>query len=172
LNLVGNAVKFTRNGVVSLDVRVESRTGNRVVLRFTVADNGIGIDAEAQKRLFKPFSQADASTTRRFGGTGLGLAICKSLLEQRGGWIRAHSTPGHGTRIQWALPDADARAQAEPLGANAYDFSQRYPGAANRDFDGQPDRVTEMDALVAYLQMLGAGVDFSTYQADTPENAR
>lgn len=76
------------------------------------------------------------------------------------------------TDEQLANANADARAQAEPLGANAYDFSQRYPGAANRDFDGQPDRVTEMDALVAYLQMLGAGVDFSTYQADTPENAR
>ena len=66
----------------------------------------------------------------------------------------------------------DARAQAEPLGEGAYDFEQRYPGAAVRDFDGDPARVTEMDALIAYLQMLGAGIDFETYQAEAPENRR
>jgi len=76
------------------------------------------------------------------------------------------------TDEQVASAARDARAQAEPLGSNAYDFSQRYPGAAIRDFDGDPNRVTEMDALIAYLQMLGAGVDFDTYQADAPENAR
>lgn len=64
---------------------------------------------------------------------------------------------------QLANATIDARAQAEPLGANAYDFEQRYPGAAVRDFDGDPNRVTEMDALIAYLQVLGTMVDFSTY---------
>jgi len=76
------------------------------------------------------------------------------------------------TDEQLANANADARAQAEPLGSNAYDFEQRYPGVAIRDFDGQPDRVTEMDALIAYLQMLGVGVDFSTYRADDPESER
>jgi cytochrome c oxidase cbb3-type subunit 2 len=76
------------------------------------------------------------------------------------------------TDAQIAHANADARAQAEPLGPDAYDFEQRYPGAVDRDFDGQPDRVTEMDALIAYLQMLGTGVDFSTYRADAPENQR
>jgi len=76
------------------------------------------------------------------------------------------------TDDQLAHANADARAQAEPLGEGAYDFEQRYPGAAVRDFDGNPARVTEMDALIAYLQMLGAGVDFRTYQADAPENQR
>ncbi len=76
------------------------------------------------------------------------------------------------TDEQLANATIDARAQAEPLGSNAYDFEQRYPGAAVRDFDGNPDRVTEMDALIAYLQMLGAGVDFETYQAEAPENTR
>jgi cytochrome c oxidase cbb3-type subunit 2 len=73
---------------------------------------------------------------------------------------------------QLANAVADARAQAEPLGDGRYDFEARYPGAAVADFDGDPARVTEMDALIAYLQMLGAGVDFSTYQADAPENNR
>jgi cytochrome c oxidase cbb3-type subunit 2 len=76
------------------------------------------------------------------------------------------------TEEKLANASADARAQANPLDAAAFDFEQRYPGAAIRDFDGSPNRVTEMDALVAYLQMLGAGVDFSTYQAEAPENQR
>ncbi len=73
---------------------------------------------------------------------------------------------------QLANAVADASAQAEPMGDSAYEFEQRYPGAAVRDFDGDAARVTEMDALIAYLQMLGAGVDFDTYQAEAPENQR
>jgi len=68
--------------------------------------------------------------------------------------------------------NADAVAQATPNGEGSYDFSRRYPNAANRDFDGDPSRVTKMDALIAYLQMLGTGVDFRTYHADDPENQR
>jgi cytochrome c oxidase cbb3-type subunit 2 len=67
---------------------------------------------------------------------------------------------------------ADARAQAEPMSDGAFEFEKRYPGVAVRDFDGDPARVTEMDALIAYLQMLGTGVDFSTYRAEAPENRR
>jgi cytochrome c oxidase cbb3-type subunit II len=73
---------------------------------------------------------------------------------------------------QLANASIDARAQAEPMGEHAFDFEQRYPGAAVRDFDGNPARVSEMDALIAYLQMLGTGIDFTTYQANTPENRR
>jgi cytochrome c oxidase cbb3-type subunit 2 len=76
------------------------------------------------------------------------------------------------TDEQIANAAIDARSQAEPLSSTAYDFEQRYPGVAVRDFDGDPARVTEMDALIAYLQMLGTGVDFSTYEAEAPENQR
>ena len=76
------------------------------------------------------------------------------------------------TDEQLASAATDARAQAEPMGENAYDFQERYPDAVVRDFDGDPTRVTEMDALIAYLQMLGTGVDFETYQAEAPENQR
>ncbi|MGE0829766.1 MAG: cytochrome-c oxidase, cbb3-type subunit II [Hyphomonadaceae bacterium] len=67
---------------------------------------------------------------------------------------------------------ADLHAQADPMGPGGYEFTQRYPDALQRDFDGDPARVTEMDAIIAYLQMLGAGVDFSTYEAERPENLR
>lgn len=83
---------------------------------------------------------------------------------------RAVGVPYTDAQIESA--SADIRAQAEPLGGGAYDFEQRYPGAAVRDFDGDPANVTEMDAIIAYLQMLGAGVDFSTYEAEAPENRR
>ena len=96
--------------------------------------------------------------------------------------VNTHLMPGHlranrllsvpYTDEQLTNAAVDARAQAEPLGSHAYDFEQRYPGAAVRDFDGNPERVTEMDALIAYLQMLGVGVDFDTYQAEAPENTR
>ncbi|MBS0384076.1 MAG: cytochrome-c oxidase, cbb3-type subunit II [Proteobacteria bacterium] len=76
------------------------------------------------------------------------------------------------TEDQVAHADADAAAQATPDSDAASDFSRRYPNAAVRDFDGDPSRVTKMDALIAYLQMLGTGVDFSTYHADAPENQR
>jgi cytochrome c oxidase cbb3-type subunit II len=73
---------------------------------------------------------------------------------------------------QIASAESDSRAQAEPMGSDVDGFLRRYPDVATRDFDGQPDRVTEMDALIAYLQMLGSGVDFSTYRADAQDNAR
>jgi cytochrome c oxidase cbb3-type subunit 2 len=76
------------------------------------------------------------------------------------------------TSAQIANAGADALAQAEPQGGGAFDFERRYPGAASRDFDGDPARVTEMDAIISYLQMLGTQVDFSTYEAEDPANLR
>jgi len=96
-NLVGNAVKFTERGDISVDVHVEERTATSVLLRFTVRDSGIGIPVARQSRVFEAFSQADDSTTRRYGGTGLGLTICAHLVQMMGGRVWLESTEGEGS---------------------------------------------------------------------------
>ncbi len=97
LNLAGNAIKFTERGEVLLGARVVEESTDWTMLRFEVSDTGIGIAAEIQARLFLPFSQADATTTRRYGGTGLGLAISKQLAELMGGAIGVESRPASGS---------------------------------------------------------------------------
>ena len=97
-NLLSNAIKFTENGgEVSIRVHKESESDSHVTLRCEVKDNGMGIPPESQPKLFQAFTQADTSTTRRFGGTGLGLAICRSLVEIMGGKIGLQSEPGKGS---------------------------------------------------------------------------
>jgi signal transduction histidine kinase/ActR/RegA family two-component response regulator len=101
INLIGNAVKFTQEGRVSVDVRTEERSESDVLLRFAVSDTGIGIPAEKQKTLFEAFSQVDPSATRRYGGTGLGLAICSQLVRMMGGQIDVDSELGKGSTFHF-----------------------------------------------------------------------
>ncbi|HEY2256876.1 MAG TPA: CHASE domain-containing protein [Variovorax sp.] len=112
VNLLSNAIKFTAQGSVRLSVRAEEGQPAQAPglrLRFAVIDTGIGIDAEVQRRLFTPFTQADASTTRRFGGTGLGLSIVKQLTELMGGECGVFSAPGRGSEFWVSLPLAVER---------------------------------------------------------------
>ncbi len=112
VNLVGNAIKFTDRGDILVGVERRQCEGERVRLAFTVADTGIGMEAEVQSRLFQPFEQADSSTTRRYGGTGLGLAICKRLVDLMDGRIGVESRLGQGSTFRFEI--ALATTQDEP----------------------------------------------------------
>jgi signal transduction histidine kinase/FixJ family two-component response regulator len=121
MNLVGNAIKFTEHGQILVQVDVESRGADDIVLHYSVIDSGIGITKDKQQKIFQPFHQADGSTTRRFGGTGLGLAISSTLVHLMGGRIWVESVPDEGStfhftaRFGWAdVADVSERSAPEP----------------------------------------------------------
>ena len=101
MNLAGNAIKFTEKGEIVIRVDVEQEREADVTLRFSVSDTGIGIPADRLGRLFRPFSQVDGSTTRRYGGSGLGLVISRQLAEMMGGSVSVESTPGQGSTFSF-----------------------------------------------------------------------
>jgi PAS domain S-box-containing protein len=114
INLVSNAVKFTAEGGVVVRVGPARLTADRVVVRFEVADSGIGIESSQIERLFESFSQADSSTTRRYGGTGLGLAISRQLVELMGGEIGAEGAPGEGSTFRFSIPFETSPTAGDP----------------------------------------------------------
>ena len=118
-NLLANAVKFTRHGLVSLEVTHHSLGCGRVELLFTVRDTGVGTAAEDQALLFQSFQQVDGSTTRLYGGTGLGLSISRQLATLMGGEIRCESTPGFGSGFSFRLPFAVVAKAGLPAAAAA-----------------------------------------------------
>ena len=103
VNLINNAIKFTEKGEVCLGGRIVKQQDQRILLQFTVSDTGIGMTKDQQNKLFQAFTQADTSTTRRYGGTGLGLTICKRLVDLMGGEISFESAPGCGSRFSFTV---------------------------------------------------------------------
>jgi two-component system sensor histidine kinase/response regulator len=159
LNLAGNAVKFTEHGRITLRTRLVTETPDAVQVRFEVVDTGIGIDPEAQARLFTSFEQADNSMTRKYGGTGLGLAISKRLVQLMGGEIGVVSMPGVGSTFWFtirltrqetsavqSMPNFE-KAEAEML------LGRDYPGARILLAEDEP-----VNREIASLQLEAAGL--------------
>jgi signal transduction histidine kinase/CheY-like chemotaxis protein len=148
MNLLGNAVKFTRSGHVSLNAGCFVDTRGIQQLRFCVSDTGIGIDPEKLPKLFESFSQAESSTTRRFGGSGLGLAISRELVELMGGKIEVSSNPGQGSRFSFCVPVPDNTLDADA----PVRFKGRLAAIGSIDTQG-------LDTLELLLQRWGMRVE-------------
>jgi len=136
-NLIGNSLKFTENGSITVGARTDMETKDAVKLTFWVKDTGIGIPQQQLAKLFKPFSQADASTARKYGGSGLGLSICKSLIESMmGGTIRLESAENKGTTAWFSVTFPKANPEATP-GDSQNGIDQRAPMAKYIESDGE-----------------------------------
>ena len=146
INLVNNAVKFTDAGEVEVRIRIESQDHGHVVLGFTVRDTGIGMTPEQVGKLFQSFSQADTSTTRKYGGTGLGLAISRRLVELMGGTMWVESTPGEGSVFAFNLPFACAT-----------DKNRTIPDLGGHQALVVGDNDSARALLVSYLESFGIG---------------
>jgi CheY-like chemotaxis protein/HPt (histidine-containing phosphotransfer) domain-containing protein len=178
-NLMGNAIKFTQRGGVSVRVSKRNDTATQHELLFAVRDTGIGLAADAAARLFQPFTQADASVTRRYGGTGLGLTICKKLVDLMGGRIGVRSEPGRGSVFWFTIPFEKAPgdisgAHKTPTGArvllaaSAPRAQHITPILATLELD--PNHVADAAATLARLKQaapLGKTFSFDLLIVDT-----
>lgn len=155
-NLLNNSIKFTEQGEVRLRVEQLEQTGDKVKLAFTVEDTGIGMTEEQGARLFQPFTQADASTTRKHGGTGLGLTICKRLVELMGGEIGFESEPGRGTTFHFTvwlgLAAAERRRVRDPEQLRALRALVADDNAAAREIMSESLR-----GMVAHVDLVSSG---------------
>ena len=154
-NLLNNAVKFTDNGEIVATCSLESMNEEDVVLRFSVKDTGMGIAPEQMDRLFSPFTQADSSTTRRFGGTGLGLTITRRLVEMMSGHISVTSEVGKGSTFTFTVRFSCAKAVAVRL----------------NQYTGTPTRILVIDDNDAARRMLRSILNSMQFVADTAGSA-
>ena len=152
-NLIGNAIKFTdQYGTINVAIEKEEETNKAITIRFSVRDNGIGISEEQQKHIFEPFSQADVSTTRKFGGTGLGLTITSKMIEKMGGKLELISKPGKGSEFYFLLTFEKASSFEK--------YNDKFKGVTVGYFKeaNTPIKTTESN-LRKYIEAMGADFD-------------
>ena len=158
MNLIGNAVKFTEHGEIRVQADIESSDADRASVQIAICDSGIGMDAATVQKIFQPFTQADESTSRRFGGSGLGLAICRELAELMGGRITVESTPGTGSTFRVLLPlklsSAPAASKAAPL-EKAGELNGNPTGAIGAHVLLVEDEPVNAAVAQGYLEALG-----------------
>jgi CheY-like chemotaxis protein len=160
LNLLGNAVKFTAQGSVTLEIGTRSLPSGALLLDCAVRDTGIGMDARQQENILKPFTQADSSTARKFGGTGLGLSISKALVELMGGEIVIKSESGKGSEFSFFI-------KTEPYeGASETTSSATQDDIANRRYEGftilvAEDNEINQEIAEALLSEMGFSIDIA-----------
>jgi PAS domain S-box-containing protein len=175
LNYLGNAVKFTERGMVSLRGQVLETDGNRLLLRFEVRDTGIGIAEEPLARLFSSFAQADASTTRKYGGTGLGLAITRNLAQLMGGDAGAESRPGEGSLFwftAWLGKDSGGimpETAGHPSSDDRQALAARHRGV--RVLLAEDNEINQL-VMLELLEGTGLAVDIAENGARAVEMAR
>ena len=173
INLVGNAIKFTPHGEVKLHISVDRQTKEMASIRFRITDTGIGITPETQARLFQAFTQADGSTTRRYGGTGLGLAICKQLVEKMHGDIGVESWAGAGSTFWFTaeLPKQSkgvGRIAPQETGEMSLRELRTEPG--NGGGSGRRHRVLIAEDNTVNQQVAAAQLKKLGYASDTVAN--
>jgi PAS domain S-box-containing protein len=177
VNLVGNAIKFTQKGSVTLTVSVVENNGHHAMTRFEVRDTGIGVDSSAMKRLFEPFVQADSSTTRTFGGTGLGLSIVKRFVEMMDGRVGMHSVIGEGSSFWFDLPLSVALGRNNQ-GASLTQMMDASPGRTRDVFDTRftgrvlvvEDNTVNQKVAKKILERLGCEVVIANNGAEAIEH--
>jgi CheY-like chemotaxis protein len=171
MNLVGNAIKFTHEGEIFVDVQlVKAAADNQLEIAVAVKDTGIGIPADKMEHLFKAFSQVDSSTTRKYGGTGLGLVICEKLITLMGGQIGVTSEEGKGTTFSFTIQTAAGTSPGQtPAAGNmqngqvklSADFAQQHP----LHLLVAEDHLVNQQLVLKVLDLLG-------YKADLAENGK
>ncbi|MBK7415601.1 MAG: response regulator [Dechloromonas sp.] len=166
LNLVGNAIKFTEQGSVTVAIHLLEDREASMLLRFEVSDSGIGISSEAAQRIFNPFEQADGSTTRQYGGSGLGLTISQRFVRLMGGDITLTSTPGEGSCFAFTIAlsksfeQFDATLDSASLGAQA-EQCLRADYRGTRILVAEDDWINQEVILELLREVIGFHVDIA-----------